>query len=109
MQARPLEEIDKRIKFLETRHEDEFSSLNLLYALHKVMPASISLVSFTYEEGAQAVLRGNASQLNEVFAFASQLQQAEAFKNLDVKVRYASQKKIAMGEIVDFEIICAKR
>ena len=103
-EARPLEEVDKRFKFMETRLQKKPSSLDVLYELHQIMPQEVSLMNFDYEEGSELVLRGQAPELNFVFSFASQLQKSAVFKSFNIKIRHATKNKIIAGEVVDFEI-----
>ncbi|MBI4706490.1 MAG: PilN domain-containing protein [Candidatus Omnitrophica bacterium] len=107
-EAKPLEEIDKRFKLLEGRSRIKMSSLDLLYELSQNLPESVNLLSFTYEEGNQAVLRGQSKDLNSVFNFMNKLEKAPVFKQFNIKLRYVTQKKLQSGDVVDFEIICAK-
>lgn len=108
-EAIPLEEIEKRVKLLESRAQKKVSSLDTLYEIHKVMPLEISLVNFNYEEDIRITMRGETPELNPVFAFVSGLEKSPVFNNFNVKVRYATKKKTQVGEIVDFEIICLKK
>lgn len=108
-EAISLEEIEKRARLLESRLKKKVSSLDVLYEIHKIMPSEISLVNFNYEESSQITLRGEAQELNPVFTFVSQLGGSPVFNNFNVKVRYATNKKIQSGEIVDFEIVCSKK
>lgn len=108
-EARPLEDIEKRFRLLQSRSEEGPSSLDLLYELYKSMPSRISLNSFSYEEGNQVVLHCQTAELNSVFEFVSKLENSQVFKNFNIKVRYATKKKTQAGEIVDVEIVCLKK
>ncbi|MBI4981870.1 MAG: PilN domain-containing protein [Candidatus Omnitrophica bacterium] len=107
-EAKPLEEIDKRFKLLESRSKKKMSSLDLLYELSQNMPETLNLVNFTFDEDNQAVLRGQSKDLNSVFNFVNKLEQSPVFKQFNIKLRYVTQKKLQSGDVVDFEIICAK-
>lgn len=104
-----LEEIEKRMQVIQQRSTKKLSGVDLLYALHRVMPSEISLVNLSYDEDNQVILRGQTPQLNSVFAFVEQLEKSPVFKDFNIKVRYATQKKTLAGEAVDFEVICAKK
>ncbi|MDD5729680.1 MAG: PilN domain-containing protein [Candidatus Omnitrophica bacterium] len=108
-QAKPLEEIEKRTKLLERRSKKTQSSLDILSAVSQALPDQIFLSDFSYEENNQAVLRGQAEVLNSVFDFTSRLEKLPEFRNFNIKVRYATQRKTQTGDIVDFEITCLKR
>jgi hypothetical protein len=105
-QAKPLEEIDTRLKILASRAEKRLSSLQVFYELNKALPGAISLTSFTYEENSQIILHGQAQTLSIIFEFVSQIEKQPVFKNFTVKVKYATQNKSQAGDIVDFEITC---
>lgn len=108
-EARPLEEIEKRLKFIEARSQKEVSSLDMLYELHQVMPAQINLANLIYEEDGEVILRGQAQELDFIFAFVAGLEKSTVFKNFDIKVKYATKRKTTAGEIVDFEIACLRK
>jgi hypothetical protein len=105
-QAKPLEEIDTRLKILASRAEKRLSSLEVFYELNKTLPGAISLTSLAYEENSQIILHGQAQTLSIIFEFVSQLEKLPAFKNFTVKVKYATQNKSQTGDRVDFEITC---
>lgn len=106
--AKPLEELEKRFSFMSKQLQKKPSALDLLYELHQSTPGQITLVNFSYEEDGQIILRGQTPELNQVFSFVAKLEKSPVFKNFNIKVRYATKKKTGSGEIVDFEIVCAK-
>lgn len=108
-EARPLDEIDKRFEFMQKRQQKKPSTLDVFSEIQRIIPASVSLVNFSYEEDVQLILRGQSPALNSIVSFVSELEKSVVFKNFDVKIRYATQKKASAGEIVDFEIDCVKR
>lgn len=107
--ARPLEDMEKKIKLLESRSEKSSLTLDILYELSQAQPAQISLTNFSYEENNQIILRGQTPELNSIFLFVSQLEKSAVFKNFNIKVRYATKKKTQTAELVDFEIVCLKK
>jgi Tfp pilus assembly PilM family ATPase/Tfp pilus assembly protein PilN len=108
-EAKSLEEIEKRFAYLENRLQKRPSSLDILYEIHQNIPAQISLINFIYEEDNQVSLHGQAPELNSVFDFVSRLEKSATFKNFNIKVRYATKKKIQSQEVIDFEIACIKK
>jgi len=108
-EARPLEEMEKRFKILESQTTQKPTSLDILYELHQIAPGDISLSNLIYEDNNRLVLRGQSMVLNSVFNFAAKLKKSQVFNNFSVDVRYATPKKTQTGEIVDFEIVCAKK
>jgi len=108
-EARPLEDMEKRIRMLDAQPLKKPSLLDIIYELHQVAPQQISLISFSCEEDNQIILHGQTSELNSVFVFTSQLEKSTAFKNFNIKVRYATKKGTPSGEMVDFEILCIRK
>lgn len=108
-EAKPIEEMEKRLKLMSSRGKENSSALNILYELHQIIPGQMRLTNFIYEENSRLSLRGQIPELDSVFTFVSQLEKSRVFKNFDVKVKYATQKKAQASETVDFEIICSKK
>lgn len=107
-EARPLEEIENRLRIAQNQNQKKPSSLEILYEVHKVIPDNISLTNLSYEEDNQTVIHGQAPELDSVFGFVAQLEKSAVFKAFSIKVRYATKKKIQASEVVDFEIACVR-
>jgi len=108
-QAKPLEDIENRISLIERQSQELSLSLEVLRELHQVVPIEISLNNFIYQEDGQVTLRGQSPKMQLIFAFVSKLEQSPVFKNFEIKVKYATEKKITMGKVVNFEIGCFKK
>ena len=108
-EARPLEEMDKRLKLMQSRWQKGPSSLGVLYELHQVMPREVTLISLNYEEDRQIILHGQSPRLDSVFLLVSKLEDSGVFKGFNIKVRYATKKKTRTAEFIDFEIVCSKQ
>lgn len=108
-EAKPLEDIEKKLKLLENKGQNKSSSLDLLHDLYGVMPNDVSLTNLNYEEDSKVILRGQAAEFNSVLAFVSNLEKSERFKKFNIKMKYATQKKTQAGEAVSFEINCIKK
>lgn len=106
--VRPLEKIENRMKLMQRGLIEKPSSLEALYEVQQILPGNISLTSFNYENK-EIVLRGQAQELNSVFNLTALLEKSEVFRNFNVKVRYATKRKLESGEVVDFEIICLRQ
>jgi Tfp pilus assembly protein PilO len=104
----PLEEMEDRLKVLEKYSGQRLSSLDLIYTVNQALPQGVTLSSFIYEEPNELVLRGAAPELSYVFRLVADLQKAVSLRKFNVKVRYATKKRVVSGEIVDFEIACLK-
>lgn len=107
-EARPLEDLEKRLKLLYGRAQKEPTALDSLYELHRIMPSEIHLTTFSYEEDGLITLRGQAQELSLVFSLVTALENSVVFSKFAVKVRYATKKKNQTGEAADFEIVCTK-
>lgn len=107
--AKPLADMEKRLNHMESGLQKRLSSLDILYELHQTTPTQVSLSNVVCEEDNQLVLRGQTQELNSVFNFVSQLEKSALFKDFNIRVRYATKKKIQVGEVIDFEIICLKK
>jgi hypothetical protein len=107
-EAKPLEEIDKRLELLRERFQRKESGLELYYGLHQIVKTGITLTSFSYRKDSELVLRGQAKELNAILEFVSMLKKFPAFGSFDVKLRYASNKKTKAGDFIDFEIYAVK-
>ena len=70
--------------------------------LQKVIPDEISVDYISLDEANKVTLRGQASQLSNVFKFVSTLEQSKYFK--DVSTKYTRTKKVKDKEINNFEI-----
>jgi Tfp pilus assembly protein PilN len=108
-EARPLEEMEKRYLLLGGRAQKKPTSLEVLYELHRIMPAQVSLANLIYEEDNQIILHGETQDMNPVLLLVAALEKSAVFKDLNVRLRYATKKNTSSGEIVDFEIVCAKK
>ena len=70
--------------------------------LQKVIPDEISVDYLSLDEANKVTLRGQATQLSNVFKFVSTLEQSKYFK--DVGTKYTRTKKVKDKEINNFEI-----
>jgi Tfp pilus assembly PilM family ATPase len=107
--AEPLEKIDKKFKFMQSRLQKNLSVLDVLAELERIVPEGVTLDNFSYEDGSSIILRGHAQGFNQAFTFVTEIEKAKSFKNFSPKIRYATQKKTQSGESVDFEITCLKK
>jgi hypothetical protein len=108
-EARPLEEIERRVRAIEGRSRRPLSSLDMLYEISKLLPRELSLTGINYEESRQFILRGQAAELKPIFEFASQLKDSAVFKSFNIRVRYATKRAGTAAEVIDFEIVCLKK
>lgn len=103
-QAKPLDDIDKRLKLLRSQTSQKPSALDFLYEVNRVVNTGVTLNSFIYDDTGQIILRGQAQELNLIFAFVAQLEKLPAYNDFNIKIRYATKKNTQYGEVVDFEV-----
>lgn len=108
-EAKPLENIEKRFELLGSHVLNKPTAVEILYELHRIIPASVFLTNLNYEEKKQVFLRGQTQDLDSIFIFVQELEKSAVFKGFQVKVRYATKKKTQAGEIIDFEVDCLKK
>ncbi|MBU1125393.1 MAG: pilus assembly protein PilM [Candidatus Omnitrophica bacterium] len=108
-EAKPLEVMAKKLQIINKDDASKLSSLDMFSALYQAIPPSVSLLSFSSEEGLQVVIRGQSPELAAIFAFAAQLEKTYALADFNFAVRYATKKKTTVGEVIDFEIVGAGR
>jgi Tfp pilus assembly PilM family ATPase len=107
-EAKSLEETEKRLSAFQSRNRKNASTLDIIYELHRLMPKDVYLTNLLYEEDKQISLRGQSEQLNSVLSLVEGVENAKPFSGYNVKVKYATKKKTALGEAVDFEITCVR-
>jgi len=107
-EALPLEGIEKRFRLIASKADRKDSPLDVFYEVHRLMPAEISLVNLSYEEERSVLLHGTTTDMQGVFKLISALEKSPAFAQFNIKIRFATRKKIQSGEIIDFEIGCAR-
>lgn len=107
-EAKPLENIEKRLKMINENKVKPDSGLEILYELHKIIPTQANLISLDYEENKAVVLRGVASEFNFVLSLASELKKSQVFNKFKIKIDHATVKKMPNKEAVEFQINCQK-
>lgn len=107
-EAKPIEEMDKVLRLIDTSGRLTLSVLDIFYELHKIIPGQVYLTNLNYEEDNQLILHGQSPVLEPVFVLVSGLEKSPEFKKFNIRVKYASQKKTQSNEVIDFEIICLK-
>lgn len=107
-EARPVEALFSRAQLLTRIRRDGKESLEIIAELHRLLPVQARLASLDYEETGQLTLRGEAKDLGFVLLFIGELERSAMFSGYRVRLRYATQKKTASREAIDFEIVCSK-
>jgi len=105
-EAQPLEYLKKHLRLLELRTQRRPVVLEALFELYRIMPAHAHLTSFNFQDKGELVLRGQAKALSFVLMLVSELEKSSVFQDAQIKLKYATQRRISSGEAVDFEIAC---
>lgn len=103
-----LENLAKRLN-TKRKKLSEVSCVEILSGLYRAIPEEITLTSFTYNQNKELILSGQTKELNSVFGLVSKMEGSEEFKKFNIKVRYATQRRLRETEVVDFEIIGLKK
>lgn len=93
-----------RIDLVEKRLDARGTSVNVLNEIYKLTPKEIYYNNVVLEEKKQAVLKGRANAMSDVFRFVTTLENSPYFKN--AKTTYTTTKMEEGVEYADFEIIC---
>ena len=92
-----------RIDLVEKRLDANGSTINILYEIERLTPGEIYFTNINIEEKKQAILKGRALAMSDVFRFVTTLENSPYFKN--AKTTYTTTKKEKDVEYADFEII----
>ena len=102
--ANVVEKMRMRIDLVGKRLDARGSSINILNEIHKLTPKEIYFTNINVEEKKQAILRGHAFAMSDVFKFVTTLENSPYFEG--VKATYTTTKKEKDTEYADFEIVC---
>ena len=102
--ADEVEKMRMRISLIEKRLDAKGASINILDEIYKLTPQEIYLTSINIHEKKEAILKGRARAMSDVFKFITTLEESGMFAN--VKTNYTTTKKEGGTEYADFEIIC---
>ena len=102
--AGEVEKMHMRISLIEKRLDAKGASINILEEIYKLTPKEIYLTSIEIHEKKEAILKGHARAMSDVFKFITTLEDSGMFAK--VKTSYTTTKKEGDTEYADFEIIC---
>ncbi len=108
-EAKPLEEAEKRAKFIKERSQKKPTILEAIIELYQLIPDRVSLSRLDWQEDNELMLLGQAQELDAVFVFTKNLEKSAVFKAFNIKINHATKTKMPSGENVNFEISCKKR
>jgi hypothetical protein len=92
----------KKVDFVRSRLEERKAVLFLLVELQKIVPANVAVISVSMDDAGKIIVRGQAQELADVFAFIDNIQKEKCFQ--DIQTRSTKKKKILDREIIDFEL-----
>ncbi|MFH1381054.1 MAG: PilN domain-containing protein [Candidatus Omnitrophota bacterium] len=99
-----VEKMRLRIDLVERRLDAKGASINILNEIFKLTPDQVYLTGINIKEKKEAILKGRASAMSDVFKFITILEDSPYFEN--VKTAYATTKKEKNTEYATFEIMC---
>ncbi|MBI4365963.1 MAG: pilus assembly protein PilM [Deltaproteobacteria bacterium] len=102
--ATSIEEKLARTRLIEKVKNPQTSVLNYLKQAADTLTSGVYFNSIDFSADSQIVLKGNAAQMADVFAFAKALEELKLFKG--VKSERVSKKKDGDQTIAEFEIKC---
>jgi len=102
--ANKVEKMRMEIALIRERLDAKATSINILNEIYKLTPKEIHFTDINIEEKKQAVLKGLAVAMSDVFKFVTVLENSHYFEN--VKTTYTTTKKDENTEYASFEIIC---
>lgn len=101
-QAQEIQQMNKRLEFIEDRLNKQGTSIDILYELYKLIPDDISLNIFNLEEKGAVTLQGTSVSMSGVFNLVNILEKSPFLQNVEVK--YTSKRVVKNKEITDFQI-----
>lgn len=102
-EAQRLEEDFTRVRAVRNYLFLRGGSLSVLDALYNVIPSDVQLADIRFERQGRFTVRGSAASMASVFALIDDMGKTAYFK--DVKSKYATKRKEAGRDMVDFEIV----
>lgn len=94
----------KRLKVIKKEIINKTLSIEIIAEIYKLIPQDIFLNELVFEEDTTTIIRGEAKNMASVFSLITILENSTYFKN--VKVNYATKRKVSEKEVADFQITC---
>lgn len=94
----------KDINLVEEEIDKKPLAIDIIREVYKITPSNITFTMLNFETQKTLIIRGNASNLANIFKYISALEDSSYFEN--VKVKYANKRIMANKETADFEIEC---
>ncbi len=105
--ASTREEINLHFQAVRSHFDKKVFVSQILNEVYKAIPQSMSLSSLNIDLDKFLILKGEADNLPEIFNLVSALEKSPYFEN--VRVRYATKRRMRDLIVTDFQIDCALR
>ncbi len=103
--VRKLEQMRTKINLIRDHVGTSRMSLDFLRELYRVIPESIALSGFLYDETKYIIIKGTADTMSNVFDLIPTIEDSPYFEK--VSSRGVNRRKVGSKEVVDFEIQCS--
>lgn len=92
----------KRVSFIKEIVAKRRLPLLFFDKLHRIIPDQVAIKQINMDDSDKIILRGESSQLSDVFSFIGLLENNQDFKKVETK--YTRKKKTREGEFTTFEL-----
>jgi len=92
----------KNIEFVQESLDKRSYPLLFFEEIHREVPEQVAIKYISMDKGSKVVLRGESSQLSDVFGFIGVLENNPLFNAVDTK--YTRKRKTKDGEFTNFEL-----
>ncbi len=92
----------KHIDFIQKNLNERSYPLLFFQEIHREVPDQVAIRYISMDKGSKVVLRGESSQLSDVFGFIGVLEDNPLFDKVDTK--YTRKRKTREGEFTNFEL-----
>jgi len=93
----------RKIDFAKNYLSERKIPLIIIYQLQRILPNEIAISFLSVDDKNSITLRGQATELSDVFKFINGIEKSKYFNNVETK--YTRKKKLKEKEITDFEVI----
>ncbi|MBU2540440.1 MAG: PilN domain-containing protein [Candidatus Omnitrophica bacterium] len=103
-EATMREKISSRLEIIREQLKSKVFTAQLIKEIYTIIPDKIYLNSLSIQKDEILIIKGQADKLSNVFTLVGALEKSTYFQ--DVRVRYATKRKVKTVEITDFQIDC---
>ena len=99
-----IEDMKSKTQIINAQIRQSPKAIDVIHSVYKYLPEGIHLTTLLYEGNTRLILRGESKILSTILDAVRIFEKSERFSN--VKVNFATTKKIQNEEVIDFEIVC---